>query len=215
MSDRASAFARKTMRFWLPLKERPRHKALEQTIKTIRDQAIKCQEGGYHSSLTIFNIALYFLIAERDIQSLKIDALTHPDEWKRKLCARVILLTVHEWDLDKVSGTALKAAFDLTGVTAHLRTEAIEALRSVRTVQRRARKEFTLLRNTIIAHRDADALLQYQAIEDLNVESVLRIAGGFYFGAQRFIKVLPMLIAETSTPKALLNQRIQSSQQKP
>jgi hypothetical protein len=47
------------------------------------------------------------------IQAIKIDALTHPDEWTRKLQARVILLTIYEWDADEVSGRAL--AFGTAG----------------------------------------------------------------------------------------------------
>jgi hypothetical protein len=213
MADRLAALARAVMRWWLPFKERERAKALEAAFETIKDQAIKSEQRGYKASLTVFNIALYFLIAERDIQCLKIDALTHPNEWKRKLCTRVILLTIHEWDADKVSGSALRNALDSMGASDNVRAEAIEALRAVRIVQRKARKEFGLLRNATIAHRDVDALIQYRAISNLKTEEVFRMAAEFYAGARRYVDVIPKLIAESGTMPALLRQWLESNRE--
>lgn len=194
------------MRWRLPRLEKERRRALEQAFTTIKTNAIKFEHGPYQSTNTIFNIALFFLLAERDIDSLKIDALTHPDEWRRKLCARVILLTIHELDFDKVSGKPLRDALEAIGAPEHLRNEASQALRDVRTVQTRARKEFSALRNATIAHRDPDALLQYRAIRNLKTETVFAISGDFYSAARRFIDVVPRLMLESSTFAALLRQ---------
>jgi len=37
----------------------------------------------------------------------------HPDEWTLKLNARTILLTIYEWEADKITGCDLKNAFKL------------------------------------------------------------------------------------------------------
>jgi hypothetical protein len=210
MEQKSAALARAIMRLWLPLKERKRRNALRGAFNTIRDEAIKCEERGFGASAVVFNIALYFLIAERDIQCLKIDALTHPDEWMRKLCARVILLTIYEWDLDKVSGSSLRNALNSIGASEAVRTESVEALRLVRIVQRRARKEFGVLRNATIAHRDADAVAQYHAINDLKTEDVFRIAIEFYKGAERFIALMPQLVLESGSTASLVRQWFQN-----
>jgi len=152
------------------------------------------------------NIGLYLLIAEKDIQALKIDALTHPDEWTRKLCARVILLTIYEWDADKVSGRALKDALELLEVPAELRAEAVDALRKLRLVQRKVTKQFSFVRNSAIAHRDPDALAQYRAIRDLKIDDVMNAAIEFYSGVGKFIRVLTALTALSGSPHALLKQ---------
>jgi hypothetical protein len=81
------------------------------------------------------NIGLYLLIAERDIQALKIDAFSRPDEWTRKLHARIILLTIYEWDADQVSGLALKKALDAIQVSQDVRDQAVGALRALRLAQ--------------------------------------------------------------------------------
>jgi len=103
--EKPAAFARAIMRWWLPVKERKKNKALRNALDTVVEVASKNSGRGFDASSTILNIGLFLLLAERDIQSVKIDALTHPDEWHRKLCARVILLTIHEWDFDKVTGS--------------------------------------------------------------------------------------------------------------
>ena len=206
MSGRPQALARAVTRPWLRIKERKRRKTLGRAFETVKEQAAKSQQRGFVASSTLFNIALYILTAERDIQSLKIDALTHPDEWTRKLCARVILLTIYEWDMDKVSGAAFKNALELAGVSAGPKAEAIKALRSMRVVQRKARQQFGVLRNTTIAHRDADALAQCKAIDELNVDDVFRVTTEFYNAAGLFTDVLPKLISEAGDMSGLLHQ---------
>jgi hypothetical protein len=199
MIGKAAVLARAYMRLRLRLKERKRWKALQGAFNAIKDQAIKCEHKRYEALRTIFNIALYILLIERDIQSLKIDALTHPDEWTRKLCARLILLAIYEWDIDKVSGVALRDALMTIRVAEEVKTEAVEALRAVRAVQGKAKKKFSALRHATIAHRDPDALAQYRAIRNLRTEEVLATAAEFYAGAERFIAVVPRMMHESSS----------------
>jgi len=155
---------------------------------------------------TLFNIGFYLLLAERDIQAVKIDALTHPDEWTRKLHARIILLTIYEWDADKVSGRALKDALDTIQVSEELRGQAIDALRSLRVVQRKVTKQFGFIRNATIGHRDPNALVQYRAIRDLRTNDVMAVAAEFYAGVDQFMAVMTKLMAASGTFPALLRQ---------
>lgn len=208
----APRVARVISRWRLLWREGRRRRALEGAFNEIKKQAIKFEHSRFRASNTVFNISLYFLLAERDIQALKIDALTHPDEWTRKLCARVILLTIHELNLDEVSGRSLRDALEEVGASDTLRKEASIALREIRSVQEKARKEFLAIRNAAIAHRDPDALLQYRSIRNLKVEVVLTIAGEFYSAARRFIDLVPSLILESSTMPALLRQYVKSDE---
>ena len=168
--------------------------------------AIQSQTNGAAPASVLFNIGLYLLIAERDIQSAKVDALTHPDEWTRKLSARVILLTIYEWDADKVSGRALKDALDAIEAPTALRSECVEALRRLRIVQRSARTKFVEVRNSAIAHRDPDAVRQYRAIRDLKVEEVIGTAIEFYEAVDVFMRVLSKLLRECSPLRMMLRQ---------
>ena len=95
----ALRFARRVSRPRLKWGERKRRRALASAFDEVVRQAAKSRQHNFEASTVVFNLALFFLIAERDVQALKIDALTHPDAWQRSLCARVILLTIHELDM--------------------------------------------------------------------------------------------------------------------
>lgn len=104
----ARSWARKMSRPRLQWNERKRKKALASALETVAVEATRARRNGLEAAAAVLNLALFFLIAERDIQAVKIDALTHSDLWQRSLCARVMLLTIHELDLDKVSGNGLR-----------------------------------------------------------------------------------------------------------
>jgi hypothetical protein len=155
------------MRWRLPRLERERKRALEAAFETAKFYTIRNERGPFPAITLLFNVSLYLLLAARDIQALKIDALTHPDEWTRKLHARIILLTIYEWDADRVTGRSLKDALDTIQASDALRVQTTDALRALRLVQRKVAREYSFVRNTAIGHRDPNALTQYRAIRDL------------------------------------------------
>jgi hypothetical protein len=186
--------------------ERERRAALEKAFETVKYFAIRNENGKFRALSTLFNIALYLLIADRDIQAVKIDALTHPDEWTRKLNARVILLTIYEWDADRVAGRELRSALELMLIPDDLRREAIDLLRSLRVTQRKAAKQFSFIRNAAIAHRDPNALVQYRAIRNLKVEEVMAIGVEFFAVAEKFTNLLTRLMNAGNTLPSFVNQ---------
>jgi hypothetical protein len=202
----AQRVARAYMRQKLPCTERKRRAALEATFETTKYFAIKNENGKFKGLSTLYNIALYLLIADRDIQAVKIDTLTHPDEWTRKLNARIILLTICEWDADMVCGRELKNALEMMLIPDELRHEAIKSLRALRIVQRKANKNFSFIRNAAIAHRDRNALVQYRAIRDLKVDEVMAIGMEFFAAAENFIDLLTRLMLAGNTLPSFLKQ---------
>lgn len=202
----ARQISRAYMRWKLPRTERARKRTLEETFEALRYWAARYEDSRMSGVKTLLNIGLYLLIADRDIQALKIDALTHPDEWTRKLCARVILLTIYEWDADEVSGRRLHEALCLMQSPDSLKQEIVCSLRRLRKIQERAKKEFTDIRNTAIAHRDPNALKQYRAIRDLNVRDVWNIAMEFFSEINRFISVLTRLMHAGNNLDSYLRQ---------
>ena len=202
----AQAVARRLTRPRLQLSERKRRAVLISALETCAREAAKAKRLNFHASATVLNLGLFFLIAERDVQAVKIDALTHPDAWQRSLCARVILLTIHELDMDKVAGNQLRQAMSDTNVPELLRKEVESSLRRVRKAQEKAQRQFSALRNSTIAHRDADAVYQHRAITKLDSLEVIRIAAEFYDGTHGFIAVLPDLLKHVGAIPGLLSQ---------
>lgn len=202
----ALAFARKLSRPRLQWSERKRKRVLAETLETFAYQAARARKGGFEANTAVLNLGLFFLIAERDIQTVKIDALTHPDAWARGVAARLMLLTIHELDIDKVAGAKLRLALDDGGIPESLKLEVTDALRTIRKAQSKAQRQFAYLRNSTIAHRDPDAIRQYRDIVEIDGLLVTQVAADFYAGTSKFIEVIPRLLAYLSTLKGLLNQ---------
>jgi hypothetical protein len=199
------------LRFYLRIKlhigERRRKKILDKTFDTIVSEAKKAKKREFHATSEIFNIALYFLLAEKDIQALKIDALTHPNKWKRNLNLRVMLLVMHEWDMSKVApANKMNAIYENANISEELRREMSLALRVMNKAQTKAKKLLSKIRHSTIAHRDADALLQYRTIVSLDAIEALKILATFYESIDLFNTALPKLMLASSHPTALLKQ---------
>lgn len=205
-SRKANALARRLSRPRLLWSERKRKNALVSALETVAFELSRARRLGFEANTTVLNLGLFFLIAERDIQAVKVDALTHPDSWRRGLAARVMLLTLHELDIDKVAGNKLRQALDDGAAPEDLRLEVTEAMRTIRKAQVRAQRLFAHLRNSTIAHRDPDAIRQYRDIVEVDGVEVTKIAADFYSGTGKFIKMIPRLLAHLSTWQGMMDQ---------
>jgi hypothetical protein len=206
MMRKAHALARCLSRPRLQWSERGRRAALVSAHETLAFEAAKARRLGFEANTVVLNLGLFFLIAERDIQTVKIDALTHPDAWARGLAARVILLTIHELDIDKVAGNKLRQALDDSQTPDGLRRKVIEAMRDIRKAQARAQRQFACLRNSTIAHRDPDAIRQHRDIIEIDGLEVIKIAADFYSGTSKFLEMIPPLLTHMSTWQGMIAQ---------
>jgi hypothetical protein len=206
MLRKAQNLARRLSRPRLQWSERKRKDALVSALETLVLEAARARRLGFEANTVILNLGLFFLIAERDIQAVKIDALTHSDSWKRGLAARVMLLTIHELDIDKVAGNRLRQALDDGATPEDLRQEVTEAMRAIRKAQSRAQRQFAYLRNSTIAHRDPDAIRQYRDIVEIDGLEVMKIAADFYTGTEKFIEMIPRLLVHLSTLQGMIGQ---------
>lgn len=205
MLSKAQTLARRLSRHRLQWSERKRKDALVSAIEALAVEATRARRLGFEANTVILNLGLFFLIAERDIQAVKIDALTHSDYWKRGLAARVMLLTIHELDIDKVAGNRLRQALDDGETPEDLRQEVTEAMRAIRKAQSRAQRQFAYLRNSTIAHRDPDAIRQYRDIVEIDGLEVTKIAADFYAGTGKFIEMIPRLLLHLSTLQGMIS----------
>lgn len=206
------ALARRLSRSRLQWSERKRKKVLVSTLQTLALEAARARRLGFGANTVILNLGLFFLIAERDIQAVKIDALTHSDPWQRGLAARVMLLTIHELDIDKVAGNKLRQALDDGDTPEGLRQEVTDAMRTIRKAQSLAQRQFANLRNSTIAHRDPDAIQQYRNIVEIDGLEVTKIAADFYAGTDKFIEMIPRLLMHLSTWQGMIGQLKAQSQ---
>jgi hypothetical protein len=200
------SLVRRLVRQKLRWSERKRKMALASALQTLAIEAARSRRNNFEATTCVLNLGLFFLIAERDIQAVKIDALTHPDSWHRGLAARMMLLTIHELDIDKAAGTKLRKALDDGNAPEELRSAVTDAMRTIRKAQLHAQRQFAYLRNATIAHRDSDAIRQYRDIVGIDELEVSKVAAEFYAGTSSFMKVLPLLLSHLSTWPGMIGQ---------
>jgi len=199
------ALSRLYSRITLTFKERKKQKILASTIDEYHKLAVQQKVKGNECTQTLVNMALYFLIAEADIQAVKIDALAHHDPWKRKLSQRIILLTIYEWNMSKASNKNLKSLLTQANVSEELQSKLFAALRILRKAQEKAAKILHVERNAIIAHRDPDALLQISTINSLRSNLVFDVAAEFYEAADGFIRIFPVVLQQAGSIQGLFS----------
>jgi|GEM_PF-2561029 len=83
-------------------------KYINQAIESAVVQYRKIDNSKFPAIKQCLNIGLYFLLAARDIQALKADTFANINKKKRNLAHRTLLLTIYEWDMDKVTGRRMQ-----------------------------------------------------------------------------------------------------------
>lgn len=195
------------LRIEIKFEQRNKRKVLDQTIKVSVDEIKKINSEKFEAMYNLFNIGLYFLIAERDILSLKADAFTHSDIWKRNLSLRIILLIMYERDMSKVAnGKIMKEIYQDINISEDSKKEMIKALRELSKAQSKAQYLLKDIRNEITAHRDQNSLLQYEKIKSMHILQFKDLFNVYYNASDTFIKILPKVVKESSKLTSLLKQ---------
>lgn len=208
-------YIERTLRAYLRIKltfqERKRSAALTSALNATIKELKKLNAEKFELKIFL-NLSLFFLIAEKGIQTVKVDALTHPDAWKRNLSLRVMLLVIHEWDMTKAApANKLKEAYEAAGISQGLRDDMKEAFRKINKAHNKAKQLLAHARHATIAHRDGDALLQYETITKLDAMETMNVAASFYEGADLFIETLPKIMIEAGSIHSLLKQYSRSA----
>ena len=160
----------------------------------------------YPATKDLFNIGLFFLLAERDIQALKADAFSHPNEAKRNIALRALLLTIYELDIGKVAGRKMHFIYESTGMSDESKDMLVSSLKKFNKARRVVKDLVSETRHNTIAHREPDALRQYEIISELKVATFSKGLKEFYIAADQLLKSLVNAIVEVQTMKTMLHQ---------
>ena len=196
----------------LTIKERKKNRVLTDTLNTFKKEIVRARNSENECIKVLMNLGLFFLIAEKDIQTVKIDALTHHDEWKRLLSLRIILLTIYEWDMSKASSKNLKDLLIQSSVEENLQKELFDSLKLLRKSRDKAAKQLRFERNNIIAHRNSDSLLQLNTIQHLNTKMVFSVVTDFYESSGLFMQVFPKILLQAGSLEGLFSYLIKGKE---
>ncbi len=195
------------LRIELKFKNSKKTKVIESALKAVIKEQERIDKNKFPNLAKLFNFSAYILLAERDIQSMHTDAFTHKNPVKRNLSLRIMILTIHERDLSKVlNAKELQEIYDDSSISKDLREKLVNAFRQMSKAQKKANFRFKDIRNISIAHRDKDAYLQYNTIENIKILEMANILEEYYSASRTLIEVMPLLIEEASSTKSLMKQ---------
>lgn len=181
-------------------------KVINNSIETTLKEYKRINEDLFPASKRFFNIGLYFLLAERDVQALKADAFAHPNETKRNIALRALLLTIYEWDMGKVTGRRMQFIYESTGLSDSPKGRLVSALKGLKQARKAIENEMSEARHNTIAHREADAFRQYEIISELNIIRFSLSLTKFYEASDELLKSLVEAMLEIGTMKSLFHQ---------
>jgi hypothetical protein len=186
-------------------------KHIEQAIESTVIEYRKIDETNYPATKKFFNVGLYFLLAERDVQALKADAFANPNKTKRNIALRTLLLTIYEWDMSKVTGRGMKYIYEVTGLSEEAKSNLVSALKELRKSRKEIENQLSETRHNTIAHRDPDAMRQFKIISDLEIMQFAPVLTKFYIASDKLLKAMVVAMLEMGTMKSLLHQIGQSA----
>ena len=121
------------LRISLTISERKRLKVLDSTFDTMLKERERLDKDKFQALNELYNISMFFLLAEKDLAAIKIDAFTHLNPWKRNLSLRIMLLIIHERDITKVaSGKTLNYIYSHLEIDENLKKRFIDSFRNMK-----------------------------------------------------------------------------------
>lgn len=195
------------LRISLIISERKRIKILDSTFNTMIKERNRLDKDKFQALNELYNISMFFLLAEKDLAAIKIDAFTHSNPWKRNLSLRIMLLIIHERDITKVaSGKTLNYIYSHLNINEKLKNKLVDSFRNMKKIQDKINYILKDIRNNSIAHRDKDAMLQYQTINGINILKIKDILNEYSIASNNIMKSLITLTQQLSTLSSLLSQ---------
>lgn len=183
-------------------------KALEAAYQSTLHAYRAAEKLNFQHSMSIHRVGLYLLTVNRDIAAIRVDLLTSKDWWLRKLLARNVALMIYETDMRKVTGGKFRSSIDFFSPPKKLKRDIEGALSNLASVHVGVKSKFEDIRNFTIAHRDADAMMQYRLIRNINETEVAKTAGEFFAAVNPVVRLLGELVSDSSGVHHLLNQYV-------
>lgn len=154
------------------------------TQQTILDQLIigvkECNSKGLKNTKVIWNLSAFISIISIDLKIIMRDLALAEDDWCQRHYIRQAYLLIYEFY--KTYYSEQKDFYVLVNEKLNidkLEVQRQEIIRSLREYKKQYEKTFCTIRNTTIAHRNINVLLQVEMIEELNYSEAFEIIVAF------------------------------------
>jgi len=178
-----------------------RHKVIAETNDIMLATASECRRRNWKIHTAIWNPCLFLNTVAFDLSYLAYELAYEEDQWKRGLTARhlaTLLFEIAE-DLPQVFGKDFNKALDALAVGSDLRDSFRSQLKSVSKFWANHREELKQIRTVCGAHRDHDAILLLQTIDQIDLFKILQLGISLDATLNKVGPAAQAIIAYTST----------------
>lgn len=154
-----------------------RHRVISETNDIMLATASECRKRNWKTHAAIWNSCFFLNIVSFDLSYLIYDLAYEEDQWKRGLTARhlaTLLFEIAE-DLPQVFGKDFNRALDSLAVSIDLRNAFRSQLKFVSKFWTDHRDELKQIRTICGAHREHDAILLLETIDQIDLIKVLQL----------------------------------------
>jgi hypothetical protein len=145
-----------------------RRRSIHVAILELRKHIVQCRADGAMGAVGFLNSVLFTALFELDTVILVEDVLLARHAWRRKLSARVALLSMHEFKFSEASGKELQEYVKTLLAPQQLKTEFDQARGQVSRAQAKLRHKLKVQRNSIIGHQSPFADVYYEEVLAIN-----------------------------------------------
>jgi len=201
------------MRIRLCFRSRGKNKIRQQTIHRFHDIMPRFELFSANNHKVIFNVALYLLLLDQDLEDFTDTIIEVRGNRKRILIARheAILLYEASEDMRQLLGREFRKAIRALGVSAYQSSKLNQAASRLNEYWLSNREFLSNIRNVLAAHREQDAIHYLENLELIKPLDVMKRAADLTECMEELAGALVKIILEASGFMSILLDKIASN----
>ncbi len=153
--------------------------AISEGLRAVAALRRIAEKQGNDHLLQLANALQYSFAIQRDLCVLMTDVMTERDRWRRNLYARHLAILLVEFldKIDTVLGKEFKSHMEaVAGPHRELLAKYRDIHKGLAGIGKQHSKQLRQIRNIATAHRDTDARLQLEAIDNVDELAIIVVA---------------------------------------
>lgn len=191
---------------------RPKNKARASALVTVRRTLENASQANAKNVKTVFNVSLYVLLLDQDLAYFTNDLVCAIGDRRRAFVAKHEALLLYEAaeDVPHLLGREFRAAINALGVLPEdlARINAVSS--ELNKFWERHRDFLGKIRNALAAHREHNALLYAESLEELKPLDVMARAAELSELLEQLVQALTAVATLTSNPTVILRDMLTS-----
>lgn len=165
-------------------------------ISSIRN-LIQKSDIGFEHSRVIHNVSLYALLIDQDLSQLMTDMVCAIGDDRRRYVARNLAVLLYEasTDLAELTGGQFRKSLSKLKIPPEWLVELNEVSRDLNSFKNKHRDFLVQIRNMVSAHRDKNAISQYELMNSLEPLEIVRLGPEFQNGVSKLVNLQIKLTA--------------------